>query len=61
MIAGHRVGQYSARGKLLTPFTKKQIKAVEKTLKGKESQNKLFLLTCKSRTIERSARLWAGR
>ena len=35
MIAGHRVGQYSAQGKLLTPLTKKQIKAVEKTLKGK--------------------------
>jgi hypothetical protein len=35
MIAGHRVGNYSAEGKLLTPLTKKQIKAVEKTLKGK--------------------------
>jgi transposase len=35
MIAGHRVGQYSADGKLLTPLTKKQIKAVEKTLRGK--------------------------
>ncbi len=35
MIAGHRVGQYSAEGKLLTPLTKKQIKAVEKTLRGK--------------------------
>ena len=35
MIAGHRVGQYSAEGKLLTPLTKKQIKAVEKTLTGK--------------------------
>jgi hypothetical protein len=34
-IAGHRVGYYSAEGKLLTPLTKKQIKAVEKTLKGK--------------------------
>jgi hypothetical protein len=31
MIAGHRVGHYSAQGKLLTPLTKKQIKAVEKT------------------------------
>jgi hypothetical protein len=31
MIAGHRVGQYSTEGKLLTPLTKKQIKAVEKT------------------------------
>jgi transposase len=30
MIAGHRVGHYSAEGKLLTPLTKKQIKAVEK-------------------------------
>ena len=35
MIAGHRVGHYSAEGKLLTPLTKKQIKAVEKTLTGK--------------------------
>src|ERR1039457_4207182 len=34
-VAGHRVGQYSAQGKLLTPLTKKQIKAVEKTLRGK--------------------------
>jgi hypothetical protein len=34
-IAGHRVGHYSADGKLLTPLTKKQIKAVEKTLRGK--------------------------
>jgi hypothetical protein len=30
-IAGHRVGHYSAEGKLLTPLTKKQVKAVEKT------------------------------
>jgi transposase len=35
MIAGHRVGHYSAEGKLLTPLTKEQIKAVEKTLRGK--------------------------
>jgi transposase len=35
MVAGHRVGQYSAAGKLLTPLTKKQIKAVEKTLRAK--------------------------
>ena len=35
VIAGHRVGHYSAEGKLLTPLTKKQIKAVEKTLRGK--------------------------
>lgn len=34
-IAGHRVGHYSAQGKLLTPLTKKQIRAVEKTLRGK--------------------------
>jgi transposase len=34
-IKGHRVGHYSAEGKLLTPLTKKQIKAVEKTLRGK--------------------------
>jgi hypothetical protein len=31
MIAGHRVGHYSAQGKLLTPLTQKQVKAVEKT------------------------------
>ncbi len=35
MIAGHRIGHYSAEGKLLTPLTKKQMKAVEKTLRGK--------------------------
>ena len=35
MIAEHRVGHYSAQGKLLTPLTKKQIKAVEKTLRAK--------------------------
>jgi len=35
MIAGHRIGHYSAQGKLLTPLSKKQIKAVEKTLRGK--------------------------
>jgi hypothetical protein len=35
MIPGHRVGHYSAEGKLLTQLTKKQIKAVEKTLGGK--------------------------
>ena len=35
MVAGHRVGHYSAEGKLLTPLTKQQIKAVEKTLRGK--------------------------
>jgi transposase len=38
MIAGHRVGHYSAQGKLLTPLTKKQVKAVEKTLRGKVSK-----------------------
>jgi len=38
MIAGHRVGHYSAEGKLLTPLTKKQIKAVEKTLRGKVTE-----------------------
>ena len=35
MIAGHRIGHYSAEGKLLTPLSKKQIKAVEKTLREK--------------------------
>jgi hypothetical protein len=35
MIAGHRIGHYSAEGKLLTPLSKKQIKVVEKTLRGK--------------------------
>jgi hypothetical protein len=34
-IAGSHVGHYSAEGNLLTPLTKKQIKAVEKTLRGK--------------------------
>jgi transposase-like protein len=34
-VAGHRIGHYSAEGKLLTPLTKKQVKAVEKTLRGK--------------------------
>jgi hypothetical protein len=36
MIAGHRVGQYSAEGKLLTPLTKKQIRAVEKTFPARQ-------------------------
>jgi hypothetical protein len=35
MISGHRIGHYSAEGKLLTPLSQKQIKAVEKTLRGK--------------------------
>jgi hypothetical protein len=30
-IGGHSVGHYNAQGKLLTPLTKKQAKAVEKT------------------------------
>jgi hypothetical protein len=30
-IGAHRVGHYSGQGKLLTPLTKKQAKAVEKT------------------------------
>jgi hypothetical protein len=34
-IAGHRIGHYNAQGKLLTPLTKKQVKAVEKTRGGK--------------------------
>ena len=34
-IAGHRIGHYSAQGKLLTPLSQKQIKAVEKTFRGK--------------------------
>jgi hypothetical protein len=34
MIAGHRIGHYSAEGMLLTPLSQKQIKAVEKTLRG---------------------------
>jgi hypothetical protein len=34
MIAGHRLGHYRAQGKLLTPLSKKQIKAVEKTLRA---------------------------
>ena len=43
MIAGHRVGHYSAEGKLLTPLTKKQIKAVEKTVRGKAQKHTLPL------------------
>ena len=50
MIAGHRIGHYSAEGKLLTPLSKKQIKAVEKTLRGK-AQKQTSLSTCKSRTL----------
>ena len=34
-IGAHRVGHYSGQGKLLTPLSKKQIKAVEKTRGGK--------------------------
>ncbi len=34
-IAGHRVGHYNAEGKLLTPLTKKHIRAVERTWRGK--------------------------
>jgi len=35
MITGHRIGHYSAEGKLLTPLSKNQIEAVEKTWGGK--------------------------
>jgi len=38
MIAGHRVGHYSAQGKLLTPLTKKQIKAEEKASRVKATE-----------------------
>jgi hypothetical protein len=41
LSAGHRVGHYSAHGKLLTPLTKKQVKAVEKTC-GKKVKNTTF-------------------
>jgi len=34
-IGGHRVGHYSAQGKLLTPLTKKQAMAMEKPRGGK--------------------------
>ena len=34
-IGAHRLGHYSAQGKLLTPITKQQAKAVEKTRGGK--------------------------
>ena len=44
MIAGHRIGHYSAEGKLLTPLSKKQIKAVEKTVRVKSPKNRLSLL-----------------
>jgi hypothetical protein len=43
MISGHRIGDYSAEGKLLTPLSKKQIKAVEKTLRGKVQKQTLPL------------------
>ena len=43
MTAGHRVGHYSAEEELLTPLTKKQIKAVEKTLRGKVTKQTLPL------------------
>jgi hypothetical protein len=36
-------GHYSAEGKLLTPLTKKQVKAVEKTLRGKVQKQTLPL------------------
>jgi hypothetical protein len=42
------VGRYSARGMLLTPLTKKQIKAVEKMWGGKVKKT-TFHPTCKSR------------
>jgi hypothetical protein len=35
MISGHRIGHYSTEWKLLTPLSQKQIKAAEKTLRGK--------------------------
>ena len=41
MISGHRIGHYSSEGKLLTPLSKNQIKAVEKTLKGKVQKQTL--------------------
>jgi hypothetical protein len=34
-IGTHRIGHYSAQGKLLTPITKQQAEAVEKTRGGK--------------------------
>jgi hypothetical protein len=43
MIAGHRIGHYSEEGKLLTPLSNKQIKAVEKTLRGKVQNQTLPL------------------
>jgi porphobilinogen deaminase len=43
MISGHRIGHYSAEGKLLTPLSKNQIKAVEKTLRGKVQKQTLPL------------------
>jgi len=41
MIEGHRVGHCSTEGQLLTPLTPKQIKAVEKTLRGKVPKNRI--------------------
>jgi hypothetical protein len=37
MIAGHRVGHYSAEGKLLTPLTKKQIKVANRNTQASKS------------------------
>jgi hypothetical protein len=53
-IAAHRVGHCSdsVEGKLLTPLTKKQIKAVERTLKRKV-RKRTPLATCKSRKLHR--------
>ena len=49
MIAGHRIGRtISAEGKLLTPLSKKQIKAVEKTLRGKAQETDFPSPACKS-------------
>jgi hypothetical protein len=50
IIAGHRIGHYSAERKLLDPLTKKQIKADEKTLGGSVPKQ-TFLSSCKSHTL----------
>ena len=34
-VAGHRIGHYSAQGKLLTPLTKNKSRPWKKTLRGK--------------------------
>jgi len=57
MIAGHRVGHYSAEGKLLTPLTKKQINAVKKRLVEISNREGVYELLVNYR----SGDMWAPR